>query len=187
LLFACASYPKKNDFKKIETAPVGVINPYFSVKNRDYVYKAKIAFADKSFGGLFVVKKLDEGQYRVVLTTEMGNKLLDFSFTGNDFNVNYILEEMDKKILIDLLRKDFYVLIQERPTVLHQYIKEDTTFLETRAGFYAIHGQELKRIIGTANGKEKTIYDFLGIDGYLAKEITIVHKRIKLSINLKLI
>lgn len=192
LLMACGSYPKKNDFKKMESTPIGIVNPYFSDMDRDYVYKAKITFANKSFGGLFVVKKLGEDQHRVVFTTEMGNKLLDFSFAGSDFKVNYILEEMDKKILINLLRKDFYVLIHERPTVLHQYINQgDTTLLETKTDkgtyFYSMHDKELQKVIGTANGKEKTIYDFLGIDGYLAKEIDIIHKRIKLSINLKAI
>ncbi|HLT52136.1 MAG TPA: hypothetical protein VKZ93_09260 [Arenibacter sp.] len=192
LLMACGSYPKKNNFQKVEKATMDIINPYFSDRARDYVYKAKITFADKSFGGLFVVKKLDEDQYRVVFTTEMGNKLMDFSFEGNTFKVNYILEEMDKKILIDLLRKDFYVLIRERSTVIHQYAKQgDTTLLETRAGkgtyFYYLYDNKLQKVIGAGNGKEKTIYDFLEIDGYLAKEIDIIHKRIKLSIHLKAI
>lgn len=189
LLMACGSYPKKNDFKKTEITSLHLINPYFSDMDRDYVYKAKITFADKSFGGLFVVKKLGADQHRVVFTTEMGNKLLDFSFEGSAFKVNYILEEMNRKILINLLRKDFYILIHERPTVLQQYIKQDgSTLLEAKVGkstyFYSQH-QNLKKIIDTRHGKEKTVYDFSGVDDHEAQEIDIIHKNIKLSINLK--
>lgn len=190
LLTACSSYPKKNDFIKTKTVSLNTINPYFSDMEQDYVYKAKIAFANRTFGGLFVVKKLGKDQHRVVFTTEMGNKLLDFSFEGNTFKVNYILEEMNKKILINLLRKDFYVLIKERPTVLHQYIKKDgAVLLETKTDkdtyFYAQQNHNLKKIIRTRNGREKTVYDFSGIGEHLASEINITHTNIKLNINLK--
>ncbi|HUH45615.1 MAG TPA: hypothetical protein VLZ54_00570, partial [Arenibacter sp.] len=176
LLMACGSYPKKNAFKKAETATLSAINPYFSDMDRDYIYKAKITFANRSFGGLFVVKKLGPDQHRVVFTTEMGNKLLDFSFEGSHFKVNYILEEMNKKILINLLRKDFYVLIHERPTVIDQYIKKGghvlmETKLDKHTYFYLQQDNDLKKVLEIRRGKEKTVYEFSGIEDRLAREI----------------
>lgn len=191
LLMACSSYPKKHDFRRAEnTAAHKVINPYFSDVDRDYVYKAKITFSNRSFGGLLVVKKMGNTHHRIVFTTEMGNKLLDFSFEGNTFRVNYILEEMNRKILINLLKKDFYVLIHEQPSVLYQYMgSEGNALLETKIGqdtyFYLQKGQNLEKIIATGKGREKTVYVFSDLDDHLAREIDIAHKNIKLNINLK--
>lgn len=189
LLMSCASYPKKNDLTTVENTPQGIINPYFSDMDRDYVYKAKIAFAKKTFGGLFVVKKLGEDHHRIVFTTEMGNKLLDFSFEGDRFKINYILEEMNRKMLINLLKKDFYVLIDERPPVLHQYTDQGgNALLETKLDkdsyFYSQHDQNLEKIIRTRKGRERTIYSFSRGDDHWAKQIIIEHTNIPLNIHL---
>ncbi|MCM4169024.1 hypothetical protein KCTC52924_00211 [Arenibacter antarcticus] len=190
LLFSCGSYPKKNDYKKVERPAVEIINPYFSDMEKDYIYKAKINFRQKSFGGIFIVKKLEKDHHRVVFTTEMGNKILDFSFIGNHVEVNYIVEEINKKIVMDLLKQDFFVVIHETPRMLQQFSKPgDTTLLKTEFNkntyFYIYHDNRLNKVIRTKNAKEKSVYIFSQVEDNSANEIDITHKKIKLNIHLK--
>tara|TARA_R110001632_G_scaffold1480_7_gene6538 strand:- start:4531 stop:5139 length:609 start_codon:yes stop_codon:yes gene_type:complete len=192
LLFACASFPKKNNLERINSDTPAVINPYFSDLSMDYIYKAKINFAEKSFGGIFVIKKLGPEHHRVVFTTEMGNKLFDFSFIKDEFRINFILSEMDKKILINLLRRDFTVLINENPIILQQFqTLGDSIFFETRIKnntyFYLTVDERLHKILETKGSKEKSDYIFTEIENDHAGKIKIRHKNIKLTIDLKAI
>ncbi|MCK0145106.1 hypothetical protein MWU78_05555 [Arenibacter sp. F26102] len=192
LLLACSSYPKKSNLERKIGTTSTISNPYFSDMAKDYVYKAKINFGTKSFGGIFAVKKLGEGHHRVVFTTEMGNKLFDFSFIKNEFKINFILDEMNKKILINLLKRDFHVLTNENPEILNHYDKPgDTIFLETRKEnktyFYLMADQQLHRILETRGGEEKSDYIFTQIEDNHAREINIRHNNIKLTIDLKAI
>jgi len=188
-LVGCTSYPKKLGFKEIETINEVVGNPYFSDVSKDYVYKAKIDVYDKTFGGIFIVKKIAEANHRVVFTTEMGSKIFDFTFYNNDFKVNYILAEMDKKILINILEKDFRVLVRENGTILNISVKESTTLFETeivkKKYFYAFKNDQLNSISRVKMGKEKVQFIFSDINAITAKNIQILHHNIKLTIKLK--
>ena len=56
LVFGCASYPVKNNFQNVDVLS-DIHNPYFANPSQDYVYKANIEVYDKTFGGIFIVKK----------------------------------------------------------------------------------------------------------------------------------
>jgi len=188
-LVGCASYTKKNNFKEVAVTNDVVYNPYFSDASKDYVYKAKIEVYNKTFGGIFIVKKIAEANHRVVFTTEMGSKIFDFSFQGDDFKVNYILEEMDKNILLNILEKDFRVLVREEEHVFNKSVKENTTLLETEIAskkyFYAFKNDQLNSISRVKKGKEKVQFIFSDISAITAKNIQILHHNIKLTIKLK--
>jgi len=189
LLAGCASYQQRNNFEKQEVSDKAIINPYFSDVTKDYVYKANIAFYDKSFGGLFIVKKIEENHHRIVFTTEMGAKIFDFSFHKDEFKVNYVLDEMNKKILLNILEKDFRVLVRENEKVISKSIKEKSELFETeivnKRYYYLFNEGVLNRITRANNGKEKVVFLFSKISDATAKNIQILHKNIKLTINLK--
>ena len=188
-LISCASYSKKNNFKEVESGSEVIHNPYFSDASKDYVYKAKIDVYNKSFGGIFIVKKIAERNHRIVFTTEMGSKIFDFSFQEDNFKVNYILEEMDKKILLNVLEKDFRVLVREHEAVLSKSIKENSTLFETKIAnkkyFYIFEDDKLNSISRVNMSKEKVQFLFSKIKANTAKNIQILHHNIKLTINLK--
>jgi len=166
-----------------------VHNSYFSDTLKDYVYKAKIDVYNKSFGGIFIVKKIAERNHRVVFTTEMGSKIFDFSFEHDNFKVNYILEEMNKKMLLNILEKDFRVLVREHESILSKSVKENSTLLETKIVnkkyFYTFKDEKLNSISRVNMGKEKVRFIFSEIIDITAKNIQILHHNIKLTINLK--
>lgn len=190
-LMACGSYPKKNNLKEAEIATKEIRNPYFSDPSKDFVYKARVMLQKIEFGGLFIVKKLGPDNHRVVITTEMGNKILDFSFKGDKFTVNYMLEEMNRKVLVNTLKRDFRTLITEDFTVLRAFAKDDMNIFEANYNkkkyFYFYKDGQLEKIIWASGKKEKTEYLFLEATGNLTKEIQIIHKNIPLQITLKAI
>ncbi|MCF1421058.1 hypothetical protein [Mangrovimonas futianensis] len=189
LTLACGSYPKKADLTPTDLQVNTVSNSYFSDLTKDYVYKAQIEVYGKSFGGLFIIKKIGENHHRVAFTTEMGNKLFDFSFNGDNFKVNYIMDDLNKKMFINILKEDFSALIKEQLTVTDSYQKGNYTVYKThilnQPYFYFIQNEGLEKIIKTKGGKEKTSFLFQEINDNIADQITIKHQSIKLIIQLK--
>lgn len=185
-LIGCASYPNKNGFRPIGEIAIDNLNPYFSDTSKDYVYKAKIDAFDKSFGGLFIVKKLGNANHRLVFTTEMGNTIFDFTFHGDDFKVNRILKAMDKKILINILKKDFKALIEEHPPILEVFTTQGEIVVETeilsKKHYFYLVDQRLNKIARVKNGKEAVEFHFSGDTRNYAKELRILHKNTKLQI-----
>ncbi len=188
LLIGCASYPKKNAFQSVETIQKETLNPYFSDVSKDFVYKAKIEAFDKSFGGLIIIKKLGPKQHRVVFTTEIGNTLFDFTFNGDDFKVNRILKEMDRRILINILKRDFKTLLAEHPLVFRTFknsedIVSETKILSKKHYFYHSEGR-MHKIVRVGSGKEKVVFLFLETKDNLAGNVRILHKTFPLTITL---
>lgn len=189
LVVSCTTYPKRNGFTALTRDADSLSNPYFSNEALDYVYKADIQAFGRSFGGIFIVKKQGRDQHRIAFTTELGNTIFDFTVTDTQFKVNHILEELDRKPLLNVLRKDFVVLIKEGLTIEKSFEKEDIrlyqTRIETKNHFYLIHQGHLQKIIKVKNGKSKVEFLFSKINGDLAKHIQIKHNNLDLAITLK--
>ena len=154
------------------------------------MYKAKIKVYSKSFSGIFIVKKLGKHNHRVVFTTEMGSKIFDFSFYNDEFKVNYVLEELNKKILLNILEKDFRVLVRESEFVIGEFEKMNSSLYKTQilnnTYYYEFRdGNNLTGIYRVSNSKEKVQFLFSDIHEVTAKNIQILHKNIKLDIILK--
>jgi len=90
------------------------VNDYFSNPQKDYVYKMRMEVYGRFFGGILIIKRLDENQHRMVMTSEFGSKIFDFSFINGEFSKDYIMEDLDKKLLIKTLEQDLGILIRER-------------------------------------------------------------------------
>jgi len=189
LFIGCASYPKKNGFTTQTSLKSETINPYFSDILKDYVYKAKIDAFGNSFGGLFIVKKLSENHHRIVFTTEMGNTILDFEFKGQNLKIHRILPEMDKKLLINVLKRDFLALISEKPEIVKVFSKGEKMLIGaevlSKKHRYWIADGKLTKIARTSGGKEKVTFLFSRINDNIVEEIQISHQSFDLKIELK--
>ena len=189
LCLSCKSYPKKNGFTKINTPANGFTNPYFSDSTKDYVYKANIEAFGNSFGGLFIVKKLAQNHHRIAFTTELGNKIFDFSFREDNFTVNHIIKELDKKILINILKNDFRILVKENIVVDKLFSSKENVLYQTHVDgklyFFSKEQDQLQKIIQVKNGKRTVEFQFSEINDDLAKAIQINHQKLRLSIGLK--
>ena len=189
LVFGCGSFPKKQGFTQTIISERIIENNYFSNENTDYVYKAQIDIYNNHFGGLLIIKKIQENIHRVVFTTEMGTKLFDFSFNENDFKVNYIINDLDKSLLIKILKQDFKTLITETLKIENHYkigLQEVyETSLYNKKHFYFYEDDKLDKIERVKGAKKIVSFQFSYISDSIAKQIDIIHNNLKLKITLK--
>jgi len=189
-LISCSLKTTK-DLLEVDLSKNTIENAYFSDESKDYVYKAKIEVYGNNFGGILIIKKQSENKHRVVFTTEFGNKLFDFLYEEDEFTLNYIVEELDKKMIVNTLQKDFKLLISERQKVNNQFQSEDFEVYQTtdsnRNNFYFFNKKSatLDKIVNASKSKEKLEILFDNIEGKNANSIVINHKNIKLNIELE--
>ena len=97
-----------------EVSQIEVDNPYFSNTYIDYIYKAKIDIYGRKFGGILIIKKIDENSHRLIFTKKFGNKLFDFLFENDTVINNFVIEELDKKFIVNTLQNDFKLLVSQK-------------------------------------------------------------------------
>lgn len=169
---------------------VEIENPYFSNPEIDYVYKAKIEVYGKNFGGILIIKKNAPESHRIVFTTEFGSKLFDFQFEGNNFTKNFVVEEFDRKFIINILKDDFKLLVNQKIKILEAYVSDNHKVYKTQNGkrfnfyFFDSDSEHLQKIVNTSKTKEKVKIDFTSSEGKIVDTIAIKHNNIKLQIGL---
>ncbi|RZJ61175.1 MAG: hypothetical protein EOO45_23575 [Flavobacterium sp.] len=191
--FSACAVKTVEGFEKGDVVEKNYTVSYFSDASADYVYKANISIYGKEFGGIFIAKKIDDTTHRVAFTTEFGNKLFDFTIAGNDFKVNYILEDLDRKIIVNMLKKDFILLLKNNYPVMEVYQNNDYIVYKSKDDgrynylFFSNQSKHLEKLVNATNSKEKVIISYIAENYKLAKKIVIDHKNIKLRIELNYI
>lgn len=164
--------------------------PYFSNPEMDYVYKANITAYGNELSGIFIAKKINDTTHRVVFTTEFGNKLLDFEISETDFKINSIVDELDKKILINTLKTDFRLLLRNNYVVKEQYDNKESKVFLAEDGkinnyfFISKSDNRLNKIVNATKRKERINLFFTSENNIFATKIVIQHYNIKLRIEL---
>jgi len=189
LLFSCKSYEIANAVKK-EASVKELKNLYFANPETDYVYKAHIEVYGNKLSGIFIAKRMNDSIHRVVFTTDFGNTLLDFELSETDFKVNYILDDLNRKIIVNTLRDDFRLLLKVDYEI--EETLEDEEFLiyksedKKRFNYFLVSKKDNKlvKLINASKRKEKVIFKFASKNSTFAENITIQHKNIKLKIEL---
>jgi hypothetical protein len=75
-------------------------------------YTASIDVIGKHLSGLLVVKKMPDASYRLVFTNEAGATFFDFKFLPDgSFQVVSVITQLNKKPVIETLRKDFELML----------------------------------------------------------------------------
>jgi hypothetical protein len=189
LFLSCKTYEIPNTIK-IDSSRKDFQNRYFSDTQKDYVYKASIEVYGKQLGGIFVAKKINDTLHRAVLTTDFGNTLLDFEVSENSFKVNYCVDDLNKKIVLNTLKKDFRLVFRENFNIEEVFENETHTIYKTNYGnrfnylFEHKSDNKLTKLTHTTKAKEKVLIQFEGKNTTFAEKIIIKHKNIKLKIEL---
>lgn len=140
--------------------------------------------------GILIIKKINEKTHRVVLTSDFGNKLIDFEVSENDFKLNYVLPDLDKKIVINFLKSDFHELLRQRYPVNESFENENSKIYLSKIdkkSYYLFFNKEnnlLKQIIYTKNNKEKIDFSFDAKKHIFADSLNLQHKDFKINIKL---
>lgn len=190
LFVSCATNNVVKDYKTIGVSKNNYTATYFSNPAVDYVYKANITVYGNELTGIFIAKKINETTHRVVFTTEFGNKLIDFEISENDFKVNSIVDELNRKILINTLKSDFRLLLRNEFQIIEQFEDENTTVYKSKNGnnfnyiFETKKENKIRSIVHSSKRKEKISFNFTSKNDTFAEKIIIQHTNIKLRIEL---
>ena len=191
LIFSSCALGFTKDLIKVSSKDRTYKNNYFSNTSKDYVYKAQIEVYGKDLGGIIIIKKIKNQHHRIVFTTEFGSKIFDFELIDTKFKINFILDELDKKLITKTLQNDFMLLLRENSNVFVQYKKNNYTIYQTknknRYNYYFENKTThlLEKIAQTSKTKEKLIIIFEDYSNEMIKNIQLMHKNIKLKIKLK--
>jgi hypothetical protein len=189
VLISCKSYQIEGA-TKVTSTTTNFQNLYFSNPETDYVYKAHIEVYGNDLSGIFVVKKVNNSVHRVVLTTDFGNKLLDFELSEKDFKVNYIVDELNKKIVINTLKKDLVLLLKSNHKVNEVIENEENMIYKSidvnRINFLfkTKNDNNFIKLLNTSKNKEIVEFIFIPKNTNFAESIIIHHYNIKLKIEL---
>ncbi|MEQ3661714.1 MAG: hypothetical protein ABNG96_03400 [Flavobacterium sp.] len=128
--------------------------------------------------------------HRVVFTTDFGNKLLDFEISETGFKVNYVVEGLDRKLILNTLEKDFKLLLKQSFKI-NEVFENNEYYIykcndEKRFNYVYKSKSDDKfvKIIQASKSKEKLTLKFDSYEGKIAENILILHHNIKLKITL---
>ena len=194
LLFVSCSLPTTKGYLERSVSKKNIENNYFSNEKTDYIYKAKIEIYNKKFSGLLIIKKTGVDQHRIVFTTEFGNKIFDFVITNGVFKVNYVLDELNKKIILKTLQDDFYILVKQLSKVDNQFDSAKEIVYQTKYNknydlyyFFLKENNQLFKIVKSSKQKEKVTFDLYDFNNDICTKIDIIHQNFKLKIHLNYI
>ncbi|MCU7617221.1 hypothetical protein NZ698_08425 [Chryseobacterium sp. PBS4-4] len=188
LMFSCKTYQLK-DAKPISNSAKEVENLYFSSKE-DYVYKCQMEVYGNDISGILIIKKISETTHRVVMTSDFGNKMIDFEISENDFKLNYVLADLDKKMVINFLKNDFQELLRQKYPVAESFQDENSNIFRSeldKKNYYLSFSKSnslLTQIVYTKNKKEKINFSFDAKKPTFAETINLQHKDFKINIKL---
>lgn len=188
LAVSCKTY-KLTDVKPASSSEKMVENLYFS-SGEDYVYKCQMDIYKNHVSGILVIKKLNETTHRVALTSDFGNKLIDFEVSDEDFKLNYVLPDLEKKIVINFLKNDFQQLLKRKYPVSESFENDNTQIYLSKMenkSYYLFFSKEnnlLKQIIYTKNNREKIDFNFDAKRPIFADSLNLQHKDFKINIQL---
>ena len=126
----------------------------------------------------------------MVFTTEFGNKLLDFELSKNSFKVNYILDDLNRKIIINTLKDDFRLLLKDNHQIDEVFENDQFVIYKSIDNkrfnyfFESKKDKNLVKLVNTSKTKEKVTFEFSSKNSIFAENIKITHQNIKLKIEL---
>ncbi|WP_048505499.1 hypothetical protein [Chryseobacterium angstadtii] len=188
LAVSCKTYTLA-DVKPVENTAQTVENLYFS-SGEDYVYKCQMDIYKNHVSGILIIKKLNEKTHRVAMTSDFGNKLIDFEISENDFKLNYVLPDLDKKIVINFLKNDFQQLLKKNYPVSESFENDHSRIYLSKVDnkayylFFNKNSNLLQQIIYTKNRKEKIDFTFEAKKHIFSDSLNLQHKDFKINIKL---
>ncbi len=193
---SCATYTKSFEPKE---KSVEAFTPAYLQDFQEASFKISIEAFDNHFGGIMVAKKLETNHYRFAFLNEFGGKMMDFEIQNRNLKLNYAIDQLDQKIILNMLKKDFSMLFSEEVFIKNEFAQNELRILEAEKFignknlYYELNsnGELTKILLGKANlpnrqGKEKVRIDLENSSKRLP-EIQISHGKMPIKIYLHLL
>ena len=183
----------KNFKVEKNNAPFDVV-PLLKGNYKTALYNSSIDIGEKHFSGLFYFKTFSDSSYRIVFLSQFGLNLLDLKYKNNDFTVVNCQEFLEKKVVLNTLKKNLKLLLD----VPHNYKKKVYKNTENKSTLVKLKKRfENNYFFYSKNGKIETIIQTnklkhieLNVKKYqknIPKNIEITNKRINLKMKFNLI
>ena len=168
---------------------------FYDIKSSQYV--ASVDAYGYHVSGLFIIKKTGEESYRIGFLTQTGLTIFSFEITPDTFNVNYCLEQLNKKDFINVIEADVRLLLLGK-----KYADNATMFTDPQTNqvvynlkyfgksnyLYTSPGNcKLERIESSKRGGRDESIDFKGINNGLPVTIVMKHYDFPIEVKLDLI
>ncbi len=130
LSVGCSNPYKHLVGEKADGASVLAYQPRFEKALYRCLVDGRFLFRKFHLSGILLLKKLDDGSTRILFQNEMGLSFFDFEWSRDDsFQVKSVIAQLDKPAVIQVLQKDFELLLMKRLDKGSQvfYRKNDAT------------------------------------------------------------
>lgn len=185
---SCASF---SDLLLEKEKSIEHYTPNYLIDFKENSFKISIEAFGNHFGGILVAKRLTENHYRFAIINEFGGKLMDFEMQNRKLKLNYAIDELNRKIILNLLEKDFALLFSENNLIEKEFnfnesiVVKSSDFISNKDLYYFLNDGNLDQII-LAKNKEK-ISISLKTSEVSFPEIEILHGKIPIKIYLHLL
>ena len=192
IVFICSC---KSTYKTIKSDTEKYYPASFISESTSLLYKTKIDAFGNYFSGLLFIKPQSSDSVRIVFMSELGLKFFDFEIIGNENKINYCLEALNKPYIVNTLVNDFRIMllkvdakkikskqIADSDISSIKYLKPKKTICKFQKPDDRVI--ELKHKSSFSKSVRITYSDFIN---KIPEKINIIHRYIKLSIELNLI
>lgn len=198
LLFvtSCTNPYKNLPSTKLNKAGIQKIPYALPHSDKALIYKADIRFYKNDIGGLLIIKKIENKVYRIALTTQFGLKIFDFELNHGELQVEYCVEYLNKKVILNTFETDFNLLLMQNQfdsVYAIDYKEQNQRIWQFATGklnynyFENINTQRVVKINLSKRNSEKISVGLYTYRGDIPGKIKLEHHNIKLNMDLKLI
>lgn len=165
--------------------------PVFDSLAAPLYFTADVTFKENNLSGMLAMTEEGNRAYRIVMMTTFGMQIFDFSISRDSFIVHSCMEQLNKKVILNLLRDDFRsILMLDVPDqfkcLLYQTPANSQRWgcsLRTKNGEYNYllypNGTNYIRMVGRGSGLK-------GMIGVFDEDVVMIeHAKLGLKINLK--
>lgn len=186
---SCASFTKSFEPKE---KTVEAFTPAYLKDFQEASFKISIEAFENHFGGIMVAKKLKRNHYRFAFLNEFGGKMMDFEILNRELKLNYAVDQLNRKIILNMLEKDFSMLFSEEVLIKNEFAQNELRMLEVekfsgnKSLFYELNQAGNLQKITLAKNKEKASITLINNDKHLS-DIEISHGDLPIKIYLHLL
>lgn len=166
---------------------------YKPILRETYKYVTEVQLLDNSFSGILLFKPMEDGSLRIVFTDPFGVKFFDLGFNETDeFEKHFMLPQMDRKAVVNLLKKDFSMLLMRYdPKTAESFTdgeRTHTAFKLNKGKVYYVSSPDCGHIEKIENGSKRkpVVQIFLkGQGNAMPDSFVIDHKKVNFTIQSK--
>lgn len=125
--------------------------PSYMKNFQENSFKISIEAYGNHFGGILVAKRLENQHYRFAFLNEFGGKMLDFELIDSKLKLNYAIDELNRKTILNLLGKDFAMIFGENLPIVQKFNQGEKIQIET---YTASLNRRMQYSIETTDEKE---------------------------------